>query len=212
MPRTFLRVNASLSCVGVIHDTSLNHGTSLAEERDVKRLILLTLTSILWAASASAGLRLEVDISDRELIAYVDGREVERYEVSVGKAKYPTPRGDFEIHKLIWNPSWKPPDSKWARGKSEKGPHDPDNPMKAVKIFFKEPDYYIHGTWDDDSLGRAESHGCIRMSTEDVTELAQLVMEHGGKPMPEPWYRRILRRKTTKVVRLSEPIAIEIRS
>lgn len=178
----------------------------------MKRLILLIVTSSLWCVTASAGLHLEVDISDRELIAYVDGREVERYEISVGNEKYPTPRGDFEIHRLIWNPSWKPPDSKWARGKEAKGPADPDNPMKAVKIFFKEPDYYIHGTADDDSLGRAESHGCIRMNTEDVTKLAQMVMEHGGKPMPMPWYRRILQRKTTRAVRLSEPIAIEIRS
>ena len=82
--------------------------------------------------------------------------------------------------------------------------------MKRVKMFFKEPDYYIHGTADDDSLGTAASHGCIRMSEEDVTRLAQLVMEKGGKPMPEPWYRRIFRTKASKVVYLEEPIAIEI--
>jgi hypothetical protein len=35
-------------------------------------------------------------------------------------------------------------------------------------------------------------------------------MEHGGKRMPEPWYRRIFRRKTTKVVRLAAPIPIQI--
>lgn len=27
------------------------------------------------------------------------------------------------------------------------------NPMKLVKIFFKKPDYYIHGTGDVESLG-----------------------------------------------------------
>jgi murein L,D-transpeptidase YcbB/YkuD len=84
--------------------------------------------------------------------------------------------------------------------------------MKRVKIFFKEPDYYIHGTGDEGSLGRAESHGCIRMSPADVTELAQLVMDHGGKPMPEPWYRRVFRRRTTQVVLLPAPVPVEIRS
>jgi murein L,D-transpeptidase YcbB/YkuD len=82
--------------------------------------------------------------------------------------------------------------------------------MKRVKMFFKEPDYYIHGTGDEESLGKAESHGCIRMSPEDVTRLAQLVMEHGGKPMPEPWYRRIFRKKVTQVVYLEAPIPVEI--
>jgi lipoprotein-anchoring transpeptidase ErfK/SrfK len=166
----------------------------------------------LWSSTASAELRLEVSLSERQLIAYVDGEELERFAISVGKEKYPTPEGSFTIRKVIWNPSWVPPDSKWARGKSAKKPGDPDNPMKRVKMFFKEPDYYIHGTGDDESLGKAESHGCIRMNTEDVTRLAQLVMEHGGKPMPEPWYRRVFRRKTTQVVRLEVPVRVEIAS
>jgi lipoprotein-anchoring transpeptidase ErfK/SrfK len=176
----------------------------------VKQLISLILTTVLWSGTASAALRLEVDLSDRELVASVDGGESERFAVAVGKDSYPTPAGTFSIRKVILNPSWVPPDSKWARGKTAKPPGHPENPMKLVKMFFKEPDYYIHGTADEDSLGGAESHGCIRMSEEDVTRLTRLVMEHGGKPMPEPWYRRIFRRKSTKVVYLETPVPIAI--
>jgi lipoprotein-anchoring transpeptidase ErfK/SrfK len=186
------------------------NGTSLAVEERVKRLLFLTLTCLLWSGAASAELRVEIDLSTRELTAVADGDVVDRFPISIGTKDYPTPEGSFTINKVIWNPGWTPPDSKWARGKSPKGPGDPDNPMKRVKMFFKEPDYYIHGTGDEDSLGKAESHGCIRMSPDDVTRLAQLVMEHGGKPMPEPWYRRIFRRKTTQVVYLAEPVAVEI--
>lgn len=178
----------------------------------MKRLLVLTLTSILWASGAAAELRLEVDISERILRASVDGDVVREYAVSVGKDSYPTPKGEFKIRKVIFNPAWKPPDSKWAKGKTAKPPGHPENPMKLVKMFFREPDYYIHGTHDEDSLGGAESHGCIRMSTDDVEELTRLVMEHGGKPMPEPWYRRIFRRKTTKVVYLELPVPMAIRS
>ena len=116
----------------------------------------------------------------------------------------------FSIRKLIWNPHWKPPAEKWAKGKKPKSPHDADNPMQAVKIFFQEPDYYIHGTPDTDSLGTAASHGCIRMDPDDARNLARLVMEHGGKPMPEPWYRRLFRRRTSKVVYLQTPVPIQI--
>jgi len=158
----------------------------------------------------AAELRLEIDISERVLSAVVDGETIETFAVSVGKDDWPTPEGTFTISKVIWNPAWKPPDSKWARGKSAKPPGHPENPMKRVKMFFKEPDYYIHGTDAEHSLGKAESHGCIRMATDDVTRLGQLVMEHGGKPMPEPWYRRIFRRKTTKVVYLAKPVPVEI--
>jgi murein L,D-transpeptidase YcbB/YkuD len=176
----------------------------------VNRLIFLALTCLSLTLPAAAELRLEIDLSHRELVAIVDGQPVERFAVSVGTDDYPTPLGNFAIRKVIWNPPWAPPDSKWARGKTAKGPGHPDNPMKRVKMFFKEPDYYIHGTAAEDSLGKAESHGCVRMRAEDVTRLAQLVMEQGGKPMPEPWYRRILHRKTTEVVYLSMPVAVEI--
>jgi lipoprotein-anchoring transpeptidase ErfK/SrfK len=158
----------------------------------------------------AAELRLEVDLDGRELMAIVDGAEVERFPVAIGTEDYPTPTGDFSIRKVIWNPAWNPPDSKWAKGKTAKPPGHPDNPMKRVKMFFKEPDYYIHGTGAEDSLGKAESHGCIRMAPDDVTRLAQLVMEHGGKPMPEPWYRRIFRSRTTKVVYLDAPVPVAI--
>jgi murein L,D-transpeptidase YcbB/YkuD len=185
-------------------------GTLFANNQFVKRLIFLTVTCLLWSWPSFAELRLEIDLSQRQLTAIEDGAVVDRFPVSVGDDKYPTPEGRFSIRKVIWNPAWVPPDAKWARGKTSKEPGDPENPMKRVKMFFKEPDYYIHGTGDEDSLGKAESHGCIRMSADDVTRLAQLVMEHGGKPMPQPWYRRIFRRKVTQVVMLAEPIAIEI--
>lgn len=178
----------------------------------MQRVLLVTLTCLLWTSAAFADLRLEVDLSERQLHAVVDGEVLESFAVAVGKEKNPTPQGTFKIRKVIWNPSWKPPDAKWARGKTAKPPGHPENPMKRVKMFFKEPDYYIHGTGEKDSLGKAESHGCIRMHPEDVTRLAQLVMEHGGKPMPEPWYRRIFRRKTTKVVYLEVPVRVEIRA
>jgi lipoprotein-anchoring transpeptidase ErfK/SrfK len=176
----------------------------------VKRLLFLILTCLLWCSPSFAELRLEIDLSERELQVLENGSVIERYSVSVGDAEYPTPKGNFSIRKVIWNPAWVPPDSKWARNKTAKPPGHPDNPMKRVKMFFKEPDYYIHGSADEDSLGRAASHGCIRMNPDDVTRLAQLVMAHGGKPMSEPWYRRIFRRKVTKVVYLAKPVAVEI--
>jgi lipoprotein-anchoring transpeptidase ErfK/SrfK len=176
----------------------------------VKTFLLLTLILILWSPAASAELQLQVDLSERELVVLVDGEERERFAVAVGKESYPTPEGGFTIRKVIWNPSWVPPNSKWAKGKTAKPAGHPENPMKRVKMFFKEPDYYIHGTADDESLGEAASHGCIRMNEEDVTRLAQLVMEEGGKPMPEPWYRRLLRTKATRVVYLEKPIPIKI--
>ena len=102
---------------------------------DVKRLIFLILTTILWSPALAAELRLEVDLSERQLLVMVDDQVIETFAVSVGKEKNPTPEGEFKIKKVIWNPSWKPPDAKWARGKTAKPPGHPENPMKRVKMF-----------------------------------------------------------------------------
>jgi lipoprotein-anchoring transpeptidase ErfK/SrfK len=163
------------------------------------------------AADATAPLALEADLSTRTITVTAADKTVRTYKVAVGRDKYPTPIGTFKIQKIVWNPSWRPPDSKWAQGKSAKGPGDPGNPMKVVKIFFHDPDYYIHGTDDVDSLGDAASHGCLRMAPDDVADLAKMIMEHGGQPRDENWFWRILHsRRQEKVVYLDNPIPLTI--
>jgi lipoprotein-anchoring transpeptidase ErfK/SrfK len=176
------------------------------------RPLSLLAICVALALPAAADLRVEVDLSARALHVIEDDATIKTFEVAVGTRKNPTPTGTFSIRKIVWNPTWVPPDEPWARGKEPKGPGDPDNPMKRVKVFFQEPDYYIHGTDDIDSLGHAASHGCVRMDPEEVTELARLLMEHGGNPKPEPWYRRIFRRRSTHVEILTNQIAMRVKT
>ena len=89
---------------------------------------------------------MSADLSTRKLTVVRGGEVIKEYDVAVGKPQYPTPRGTFNVKKIVWNPKWVPPDSKWARGKKPAAPGSPRNPMKLVKIFFQEPDYYIHGS------------------------------------------------------------------
>jgi len=159
----------------------------------------------------SGSLRLVADLSARQLHLYEGDELVKSYAVAIGSPKYPTPRGSYRIRKIVWNPAWIPPDSKWARKETPKGPGERGNPMKVAKIFFKEPDYYIHGTGDTESLGDAASHGCLRMAPNDVAEVGQYVMEHGGQPRDESWFRRIFRfRSQTKVIYLDNPVPITV--
>lgn len=165
------------------------------------------------AEEAVASVSLEVDLSERQLHVVQGGEVIESYPVAIGKPSYPTPKGAFNIRRIIWNPRWVPPDSKWAKNKTAKGPGEPGNPMGRVKIFFSEPDYYIHGTREVDSLGSAESHGCLRMRNSDVIALAKTVMAAGGKPVQASFVRRVINRvRSTQEVRLSTPVRIQVKA
>jgi murein L,D-transpeptidase YcbB/YkuD len=165
------------------------------------------------AGAAKATLRLEASVSEKKLRVRENGEVVKTYPIAVGKPKHPTPKGEFRVQYLILNPRWVPPKANWAKDKTAKAPGDPENPMGKAKIFFKQPDYYIHGTNDRKSLGSAASHGCIRMANEDVVELAKLVMKHGGKPKDAGWFRRVLNRVTrSEEVWLPTPVVLEVKS
>ena len=155
--------------------------------------------------------KLVANLTEKILYTHLGDSVVDMYDIADGKEPYPTPRGSFKIRKLTWNPSWRPPDSEWAKNKKATGPGDPKNPMKVVKIFFKEPDYYIHGTADVGSMGSAESHGCLRMRPEDVMKVGKWLMENGGSPQEENWFMRLIHsRRQEKIIYLSQPVAIQV--
>jgi lipoprotein-anchoring transpeptidase ErfK/SrfK len=156
-------------------------------------------------------LELRASISARMLYVMRGDSLLAEYPVAVGTDEHPTPRGDFRIRRIVWNPRWVPPDVAWARGKSPKEPGSPSNPMQTVKIFFQEPDYYIHGTPAVESLGSAASHGCLRMDPDQAAVVARLIMEHGGQPREENWFWKVLHfRREEKPVSLDNPIRMVV--
>jgi len=165
------------------------------------------------ALDPAASITLRVDLGERRLRVIEGGRVTKTYIVSVGKQGHRTPQGTYSMRRIQWNPSWVPPPNReWARGLEARGPGDPRNPMGRVKIFFREPTYFIHGTPDEGSLGGAVSHGCIRMRNADAIELAKLLMERGGRPEPASWFERVLgRADRTQEVTLPRPVTLTVR-
>jgi lipoprotein-anchoring transpeptidase ErfK/SrfK len=160
--------------------------------------------------ATDGSLTLEASLSAKTLTVRKDGDLVKTYDIAVGTDNHPTPTGQYSIQKIVWNPAWVPPDTKWARGKTAKAPGHPANPMKLVKIFWREPDYYIHGTGDVESLGSEASHGCLRMDPDEAGELALMVMENGGQFRDWDWVKGILHLGDQRTVRLATPTPIRI--
>ena len=149
--------------------------------------ILLIVPAIVWSwpyrgipGNDRPPVRLEVSLSAREMRVIRDGEVVRTYGVAIGRPKHPTPKGTFRTGDIVWNPSWTPPPTDWAKNERYQPPGSPANPMQGVKIYFLAPYYFIHGTNDPGSIGEAASHGCIRMTPEDATAVARLIERAGG--------------------------------
>ena len=183
-------------------------------------LTAVTVTGLATAHRSSAAevgddvpVHLVANLATRQLVIQEGDSVVATYPVAIGRDSKPTPAGDFTIRRIVWNPAWVPPDEKWAKGAKPQAPGAPANPMKLVKIFFKEPDYYIHGTGQVESLGEAQSHGCLRMDPDDAYRVARYIMEHGGQPRDESFFWRVVHfRSETKTVYLDKPIPITVQN
>jgi murein L,D-transpeptidase YcbB/YkuD len=135
---------------------------------------------------------LALSISQRKLFVLRGEDTLRSYAVAVGQKKYPTPVGNFKVHRIDWNPEWNPPpESDWTKDKTYEPPGDPENPMGRVRIVYKMP-YTIHGTKEIHSLGKALSHGSVRMANEDVISLAKFLMAESGTAKSEDWYATVL--------------------
>jgi lipoprotein-anchoring transpeptidase ErfK/SrfK len=160
---------------------------------------------------AGQTLRLVIDKSDRKLRVY-RGETVERtHDVAVGQADHETPSGQWRIQRVDINPDWQPPDSEWAEGEEPRPPGHPQNPMGRVRMVYNAP-YSIHGTTERGSLGRAASHGSIRLANDVALEVAEMVLRASGDWHGDAWFERIKEnREEMRSIRLKQPVTVEIR-
>ena len=119
-----------------------------------------------------------VELGQFELVVLLHGRFIKRYPIGIGRDGS-SPTGLFRVMQKVVNPTWYP---------SEGGivpPDDPRNPLGTRWIGIG-GSYGIHGTRDPDSIGKAESRGCIRMRNRDVEELYDMLIEEHSRVLIRP--------------------------
>lgn len=115
--------------------------------------------------------------SERRLYLKRRRGDVVSYPVAVGTVRTPTPVGDYTVEGARENPTWYPPASirraYAARGESLPlvVPPGPGNPLGDWFVRLQRG-IGIHGTNQPRSIGRAVSHGCVRMHDADVAQVA----------------------------------------
>lgn len=123
-------------------------------------------------ASSESSVRLMLSLEDRHLDVVRPGKPTIRYEVAVGQDDWQTPTGKFTVMSKLENPAWIHPITK------EEIPPGPENPLGPRWIGFWSDGVAqigFHGTNQEDLIGEAVSHGCVRMRNRDVKMLYELV-------------------------------------
>jgi WD40 repeat protein len=125
---------------------------------------------------AVAETRLVVKLSERKVYLYRGSQQGEQlqatYPIAVGKAGWETPTGRFRVFRMLEQPGWTNPltGATISRGSS--------TPLGSRWIAFWSDgvdQIGFHATSDRASVGKAASHGCLRMYDEDAKALYEQV-------------------------------------
>jgi lipoprotein-anchoring transpeptidase ErfK/SrfK len=180
-------------------------GSSLSPDSvDVGRTSKATLLPL-------SSTRIEVDLAKRQLTVFDHDAPVGTYRVAVGSSQWPTQTGEWSITQVVWNPEWIPPKNEaWAESKDPKKPGEPDNPLGRAQLVY-DPPRTVHGTNEPSSIGKAVSHGSIRLSNADVVKVARQLMEATGVHKDEAFFVQVAVHRTEKVpVSLPQRVPIRV--
>ena len=125
-----------------------------------------------------------VDKSDGVLKVYAgdpesdDGKLVAAFPVTMGSKQYPLPIGRWKATTYAFLPPFEYQPDILVNPKTDKDvtlPPGPNGPVGVAWLDLTKEHYGIHGTNEPQTIGRAESSGCIRMTNWDVLRLSQMM-------------------------------------
>jgi lipoprotein-anchoring transpeptidase ErfK/SrfK len=158
----------------------------------------------------SSTMRVEVDLKARKLYLLENGNRTATYSVAVGSSEWPTQTGEWTIKQVVFNPEWIPPDESWAEEREPRKSGDPKNPLGRAQLVYDLP-RTIHGTNAPASIGKAVSHGSIRMNNTEIVALAKRILDGTGAGKDAAWYQRASEQRSEKqVVDLPSPVPIKV--
>jgi lipoprotein-anchoring transpeptidase ErfK/SrfK len=113
-----------------------------------------------------------------------DGIAIAAFPITPGSSAHPAPVGEWRVVGAVPWPWYRYDDGVLSRGERTDDFHNlppgPNNPVGILWAGLNRPGVGIHGTPVPDTIGRAGSHGCIRLSNWDAATFHSLI----GKDTP----------------------------
>lgn len=124
--------------------------------------------------------RIVADKYRKQVFAYDDtGTLISAYPATIGSSDTPSPSGTVQVDRIAFDPGYTyNPKINFKQGENDKIltlQPGPNGPVGTVWIALSKPTYGIHGTPEPSKIGKTQSHGCVRLTNWDATELAKMV-------------------------------------
>lgn len=107
------------------------------------------------------------------------GRIIYHFPSTLGAGYDPSPTGDYKITYVARDPTFRYQPKLFAEVPDEepeaKLRPGPNSPVGRVWMSLSKPHYGIHGTSSPETIGYANSHGCVRLTNWDALRLSDLV-------------------------------------
>ena len=182
-PDTIVALNGPTALIGVgqvlrlpnVIPTSTSYEGSPLKDEHRKWFVKLNVE-----ANVPPGSYIIVDKSEGQLKVMDDSdRLVAQFPVTTGSQHDPLPLGTWKVPTFSFMPPFHyQPDLFWDvdDSKNEKMlPAGPNGLVGVAWLDLSKEHYGIHGTPEPQTIGRTESHGCIRMTNWDVLRLSRMV-------------------------------------
>jgi lipoprotein-anchoring transpeptidase ErfK/SrfK len=152
----------------------LNPGTTFVEGQ------VLAVPNVVDTPPLQKAAEVVVDKSDAS-VSLVDaaGKTYARFPATSGSAHDPLPIGNWKIKGVARHPGFQynpalfwDADPRHSRATIAAGPN---NPVGVAWVDLSKDHYGIHGTPEPATIGKTQSHGCIRLTNWDVLALASAV-------------------------------------
>jgi lipoprotein-anchoring transpeptidase ErfK/SrfK len=112
-------------------------------------------------------------------VADSTGRVLFYAPVTTGSENDPLPIGEWKVNGVSMNPTFNyNPKLFWDASPADakaKIPPGPNNPVGLVWIDLTKEHYGIHGSPEPTTIGKTQSHGCVRLTNWDAVKLAGMV-------------------------------------
>jgi len=125
---------------------------------------------------ASRNVSIKIDTKTNMLGVFENEKLIAAYPVTIGSGQTASPIGEWKVRGISKLPRFRY-DKEMLKHGERRGnfymlPPGLRNPVGMMWIALNKKGIGIHGTDDPGSIGRAASHGCIRLANWDVVRLA----------------------------------------